>query len=100
MPLEIKVLQYLIWKFLLVVWIPQLGMGMAAIIHGITPLWKVPILLSVLVKSIATLLRYAISIQSSPILLHKMAFLGFWVPVSVSNQLLPKQEGLNFLLKN
>ena len=38
-----------------------------------------------LVKSMAALLRYNMSPQSSPILLNKMAFQGFWVPLTTYN---------------
>ena len=53
-----------------------------------------------MVDDLKLVLGYSILTQGTPILLHKIAFQGFWVPVSVSNQLLPKQQGLKFLSKN
>ena len=42
-PLRLNVIQYLIWKVSIVVWNPKLGLNVAALLHCITPLWKVPI---------------------------------------------------------
>ena len=41
-PFRKHVIQYLIWKVLIVVWNPQLSMCMAALLHCITPFWKLP----------------------------------------------------------
>ena len=41
-PLRYRVIQYLIWKLLLVVKMSQEGLGMAALLGSAKPSWKVP----------------------------------------------------------